>query len=224
MVLDCVSGEILHRLAPAEGRQFNGHGAFSVDGDLLFTSEVVAETSEGRIGLWQADGFRRIGEWPSGGIGPHVILALPDGRLAVANGGIATDPHDRSKLNLDAMRPNLSLLSPDGQIVAQAELPPALSRNSIRHLALCPDGRIAFAMQWEGDPAEPVPQLGLWQPGGDPVLCPPRPEDAFRMQGYAGSIAVAARGTIALTSPRGGVVMIHDPKGASGFSRPHPTS
>lgn len=213
VVLDCRSGETLHRLTPPEGRQFNGHGAFSADGEVLFTSEVVAETSDGRIGLWQVDGFRRMGEWASGGIGPHDVKRLTDGRLVVANGGIATDPADRRKLNIDSMRPNLTLLSPDGRIEAQAELPPDLAQNSIRHLAIGPEGRIAFAMQWEGDPAEAVPLLGLWQPGAAPVLCPPRPEDAFRMKGYAGSVAMTPDGTIALTSPRGGVVMIHDTHG-----------
>lgn len=33
------------------------------------------------------------------------------------------------------------------------------------------------------------------------------------MKGYAGSIAWSADGQIALTSPRGGVVMIHDSEG-----------
>lgn len=213
LALNCQTGDVLHELAPPDGRQFNGHGVFSADGTLLYTSEVVAETSQGRIGLWATDGFRRVGEWASGGIGPHDLKRLVDGRLVVANGGIATDPQDRTNLNIDSMRPNISLLSPEGRIDAQAELPPDFRQNSIRHLALGPDGRIAFAMQWEGDMAEAVPLLGLWTPGNDPVLCPPRQEDAFRMKGYAGSIAMAADGTVALTSPRGGVVLLHDTLG-----------
>lgn len=213
LVLDCLTGRVRHRLSPPEGRQFNGHGAFSADGGVLYTSEVVARTSEGRIGLWDGASFARIGEWASGGIGPHDLKRQADGALIVANGGIATDPHDRSKLNLASMRANLTRIAPDGRITAQAELTPDLARNSIRHLALGPDGLVAFAMQWEGDPAEAVPQLGLWQPGRAPVLCPAPPGDAFRMQGYAGSIAMTAGGLIALTSPRGGVVMIHDAGG-----------
>lgn len=214
IVLDCLTAETRHRLAPPDGNQFNGHGVFSADGQRLFTSEVVAETSEGRIGLWETDSFRRIGEWSSGGIGPHDLKLQADGGLVVANGGIATDPADRSKLNIASMRPNLTCLSGTGEIAAQAEMPPELRMNSIRHLALGPGGRVAFAMQWEGDPAEAVPLLGLWRPGETPQLCPPRPADAFRMQGYAGSIAMTSGGLIALTSPRGGVVMIHAADGA----------
>lgn len=214
VALDCLTGAVIAQLVPPEGRQFNGHGVFSADGMFLFTSEVVAETSEGRVGLWQFPDFRRIGEWASGGIGPHDMKRLPDGRLVIANGGIRTDPDDRSKLNLDSMRPNLTVLSEDGGIVAQAELAADLWQNSIRHLAVNAAGTVAFAMQWEGDPSEPVPQLGLWTPGkAEPQTCPPDTAGTFRMKGYAGSIAMTDGGLIALTSPRGGIVMFHDTEG-----------
>ncbi len=205
LVIDCATGRTRHRLTPPEGLQFNGHGAYSADGTLLMTSEVVAETAEGRIGLWDTTRYTRLTDWPSHGIGPHEIKRLPDGRLAVANGGIRTDPVDRTKLNIPDMRPNLTLLSQDGALLDQIDLPD-LHQNSIRHLAL-QGGTIAFAMQWEGDPSEPVPQLGLWTPGTAPILCPPSDAEAFAMQGYAGSIA-ATTDRILITSPKGGVAMI----------------
>ncbi|MGO4907622.1 DUF1513 domain-containing protein [Pseudorhodobacter sp. W20_MBD10_FR17] len=210
LVLDCASGAVLHRLEPPEGRQFNGHGAFSADGALLMTSEVVAIGSAGRIGLWETRNFRRIGEWNSGGIGPHDIKLLPDGCLVVANGGIETDPNDRNKLNIDSMRPNLTILA-GGAIVDQVELATEYRQNSIRHLALLPD-KIAFAMQWQGDAAEPVPLLGLWQPGQAPQLCPMDEAMGLAMKGYAGSIA-ATPDRIAVTSAPGGVVMQFDGAG-----------
>ncbi|MES2665526.1 MAG: DUF1513 domain-containing protein [Pseudomonadota bacterium] len=213
LVIDCVDGRVTHRITPPDGRQFNGHGAFSADAETLYTSEVVAETSEGRIGLWRSSDYARIGEWASGGIGPHDMKRLGDGSLIVANGGIVTDPTDRTKLNLATMRPNLTQLSPDGAVLAQVDLPELL-QNSIRHLALTATG-VAFAMQWEGDPADPVPLLGLWTPGQTPILCPAPDADAYAMQGYAGSIAVdAATGDIAITSPKGGIVMRFAASGA----------
>lgn len=211
LVIDCGTGAIRHRLTPPDGLQFNGHGAFSSDGAVLMTSEVVAETSEGRIGLWDTRDYVRLAEWPSHGIGPHDIRRLPEGRLAVANGGIRTDPVDRTKLNIPEMRPNLAVLDAGGALVDRIELPD-LWQNSIRHLSLSGES-IAFAMQWEGDPAEPVPQLGLWTPGQAPVLCAPRPEDAYAMQGYAGSIAATPE-RILVTSPKGGVAMIFAADGA----------
>ncbi len=214
LVLDCFTGEVLSRLTPPEGRQFNGHGAFSADGRLLMTSEVVAEGSAGRIGLWDAGTWRRIGEWDSGGIGPHDLKRLADGRILVANGGIQTDPADRTMLNLDDMRPNLALLSAEGEILEIMELEEELRQNSIRHLALIDGGTgVAFAMQWQGDPAEAVPLLGVWRPGEAPLLCEAAPGDLFAMKGYAGSVAAVGE-RIAISSPRGGAVMIFDRSGA----------
>jgi uncharacterized protein len=205
LVIDCGTGAVRHRLTPPDGLQFNGHGAFTADGSVLMTSEVVADTSEGRIGLWDTRDYARLTDWSSHGIGPHEIMFHGDGLLAVANGGIRTDPVDRTKLNLPDMRPNLSLLNADGTLLDQVELAD-LRQNSIRHLAASGDA-IAFAMQWEGDPAEAVPQLGLWAAGAPPLLCEPPPEDAFAMHGYAGSIAATAN-RILVTSPKGGVAMI----------------
>jgi hypothetical protein len=210
LVIDCATGETRHRLTPPDGMQFNGHGTYSADGTLLMTSEVVAKTSEGRIGLWDTLRYTRLTDWPSHGIGPHDIKRLQDGRLAVANGGIKTDPVDRTKLNIPDMAPNLTLLSEDGRLLDQMALP-SMPQNSIRHLAL-QDETIAFAMQWEGDPAEPVPQLGLWTPGMKPTLCTPPEAQAFTMQGFAGSIA-ASGNRILITSPRGGALMLFDGSG-----------
>ena len=122
-MIDCRDGKVLHRLTPPEGRQFNGHGCFSADGAILYTSEVVARGSAGRIGLWDvARGYVRAGEWDSGGIGPHEIRRLAGtDRLIVANGGIETDPDDRTMLNVGTMRPNLALIEA-GRILERAEL------------------------------------------------------------------------------------------------------
>ena len=171
-VIDCLTGQVRDRLTPPEGRQFNGHGAFSADGSILMTSEVVAEDSAGRIGLWETAGYTRIGEWDSGGIGPHDLKRLPDGSLVVANGGIQTDPADRTKLNLPDMRPNLTLLSASGEVLSQTGLGDALHQNSIRHLALTGD-RIAFAMESEGARADPAPHPRPRTPATAPRLCPP---------------------------------------------------
>lgn len=210
LVIDCVNGTETHRLTPPTGRQFNGHGAFSADGRVLYTSEVEAQGSAGRIGIWETEGFTRMGEYDSGGIGPHDIKRLADGRLVVANGGIATDPDDRSKLNLETMAPNLSLLSKGGRLLAQVGL--AERQASIRHLALTETG-VAFAMQWEGDPAEVVPLLGHWDFACPPVLYPAPEAEAPRMKGYAGSIARARDGRLAISSPKGGVVQVFGPDG-----------
>ncbi len=212
LVLSCVSGALVHRLTPPEGLQLNGHGAFLPGGEVLATVEQVADTSEGRLGLWDATaGYRRIGSIPTGGIGPHEVLSLGGGVLAVANGGIATDPTDRTPLNLPEMRPNLTWLTLQG-VVEQVETEPALRQNSIRHLAATPDGSVAFAMQWQGPAEAVVPLLGLARRGQPVVLATSPQAEQAAMQGYAGSVA-ASGAEIAISSPRGGQVHRFDPQG-----------
>lgn len=217
LVLDCARGTVRHTLTPPANRQFNGHGVFADDGALLFTSEQASDTSDGVIGIWDARaGYARIAEMPSGGIGPHEVTLMPGGDgLVVANGGIATDPADRTKLNIDTMRPNLSYLSLAGVILDRVELAGDLRRNSIRHLAVRADGLVGFAMQWEGEPGAAPPLLGLHRVGRPPVLAEAPMADERAMQGYAGSVAFSGDGSeIAITSPRGGRLHRFDAGGA----------
>ncbi len=225
VVLNCMNGKVIATLAPPISCQFNGHGTFSSDGSILYTSEVIANTSEGRIGLWDAtDAYRRIGSRPSGGIGPHDLKRLPGSEtLVVANGGIQTDPDDRTKLNIDTMRPNLAYIDATGQMTDLIELPAEYRQNSIRHLAISADSTVAFALQWEGDTAEPAPLLGLHKQGSAPRLCDVPEAEMFVMQGYAGSIAFDADGkTVAITSSHGGAVQTYRRDGSflAGLSRP----
>lgn len=209
LVVDCSTGEVRRRLSPPEGRQFNGHGVFAEAGARLFTAEQRSDTSEGAIGIWDVEaGYRRLGEVPTQGIGPHDLRMMPDGAtLVVANGGIATDPTDRTKLNIDTMRPNLAYLGFDGTLLEKVELEAALWRNSIRHLAIRSDGMVAFAMQWEGEEGAAPPLLGLHRRGEPARLAPAPLAHELAMQGYAGSIAFSGDGTeVAITSPRGGRV------------------
>ncbi len=207
LVLDCATGSVLHRLTPPNGLQFNGHGVFAKGGALLLTSEQRAEDSAGMIGLWDVEaGYRRVGERPSGGIGPHDLRLMPDGAtLVIANGGIATDPSDRTKLNIPTMRPNLTYQDLEGTGLDQVELESDLWKNSIRHLAIRADGLVGFAMQWEGRDGAAPPLLGLHRRGIAPVLAEAPLADELAMQGYAGSVAFSGDGAeIAITSPRGG--------------------
>ncbi len=213
LVIDCVSGQETARLDAPAGRHFYGHGAFSADGALLFTTENDFEAARGIIGIWDARrGYRRIGEFASDGVGPHEIRLMPDGlSLVVANGGIETHPDTgRSKLNLPTMRPNLRFLSLDGKVLHRVELDAEMHRNSIRHLAVAPEGRVGFAMQWQGDVVEAPPLLGLVSPDKKLTLAEPGLAAQARMRGYAGSVAMSPDGEVAITSPVGGQVQVFD--------------
>ena len=121
-------------------RYFYGHGVFSADGRLLYTTENDFEAGVGRIGVRDAtNGYMQIGELTSGGVGPHDLALMPDKRtLVVANGGIKTHPDTpRLELNLSSMEPSLAYVDAfTGDLVERHALSPAMHQLSIRHLAV----------------------------------------------------------------------------------------
>ena len=212
IVIDCATGVQKAALTAPAGRHFYGHGAFSADGSLLYTTENDYEAGRGRIGVWDVtSGYVRINEWDSGGIGPHDIKRLPNSDvLVVANGGIDTHPESgRTKLNIPTMKPNLSYVQ-EGRVVEAVELKPEMHKNSIRHLAVSSNGRVAFGMQWQGD-GLPQSLVGHHRVSEQITLMQAQPNQMHDMQGYVGSIAYADDGeTIVVTSPRGGTVQFYD--------------
>ncbi len=217
LVIDCVSGEITAQMQAPEGRHFNGHGAYLSDGDTLCTPENDFINGRGVIGFWsRKQNYRRIGEQPTGGVGPHELRKLPDiDVLVVANGGILTHPdRGREKLNLDVMQPNLAYVDPDRGILELVELTPDLHQNSIRHMDIHADGTVAFAMQWQGDLSEVTPLLGLHKRGNSVKLLEAGFSRQMAMNGYAGSVSYNGTGdTVAITSPRGGQVHFYSRSG-----------
>ena len=203
IVLDCISGAVRSTLHSPSDRHFYGHGVYSLDGSRLFTTENAFEIGEGRVGVWAVDeGYRRIGEFDSGGIGPHEICRLPGKDiLLVANGGIETHPDSgRTKLNLPTMQPNLTYLYTDGRVLDQVEMPPELRLNSIRHLSVRPDGLVGFACQWQGNVNADVPLQGIHRTGSRLKLLRLPPDQRAE---YAGSIAFSIGGDcLAVTFPR----------------------
>ena len=214
LVLDCITGKQTKDLFAPQGRHFYGHGAFSIDGTRLFTTENDYAAGRGVIGVWATDhNFARLGEFASGGIGPHDILRLPGSDiLVVANGGIETHPHSgREKLNLSTMRPNLTYLSTEGCVLEQVEMPKLLRMNSIRHLAARSDGLIAFAMQAQTRSGAMAGLLGFHQMGEPPRLSIYPPAALRTLRGYIGSVSFNANGRqLAVTSSRGGVAHFID--------------
>ena len=124
-------------ISSAEGRHFFGHGVFSPDGALLYATENDFDNAAGMVGVYDAtDGFRRIGEFPTHGVGPHELLLMADGRtLAIANGGIETHPdYGRAKLNISTMKPSFVLIDRcDGDLTGSMNWRAGQHQLSIRH-------------------------------------------------------------------------------------------
>lgn len=198
-----------------EGRHFYGHGTFSRDGRLLYASENDFGNACGVIGIYDAtNGFARIGEYPTYGIGPHDLSISADGKVLIAaNGGIETHPDfGRTKLNLDHMKPSLALIdTATGALIEKHDLPDNLSQLSTRHIDLGADGSIWFACQYQGPRDDLPPLIGRFR-RGDALEFIDLPEMTARnLANYVGAIAVNRQeGLVAATSPRGGAYVLLD--------------
>lgn len=203
------------RIIPApQDRTLYGHGVYSSDGRTLYTSENAFDESRGVIGVYDvASGYKRIGEASSGGVGPHQLVLLRDGRtLAVANGGIETHPDfPRAKLNLSAMRSNLAYFDTvSGDVVNIAETPDHLQRLSLRHLTQTSDGAIWIGGQYEGPIDDDISLIGVHRQG-QPLRFPDDRLTNGPLADYVGSVAANGDGSkVALTSPRGGCIQVWD--------------
>lgn len=202
-------------ISSIEGRHFYGHGCFSPDGRRLFACENHFDEGRGVVGIYDAtDGYRRLGEWSTDGIGPHDLSISDDGRfLIVANGGIETHPDfGRTKLNLDRMEPSLVLLDArDGGLIEKHRLPAELSRLSTRHVDTDGRGRIWFACQYEGARDDRPPLAGSFAPG-EPIRFVSLPDAVTEAMGlYVGAIAVNRQEVlVGLASPKGGMTVTVD--------------
>jgi len=186
------SGIVRLAFSTPDGRHLAGHGLFSPAGDVLFTPEHEYDTPRGVIGIRDARDFRLLGEIDTGGLDPHEIGWLPDGRtLVVANGGILTHPRTfRRKLNIPTMDPSLCLIdAASGRLIGQWRLPD--HRLSIRHLAITPGGVVAAGLQYEGDPALAPSVVAVYRPGeGFQLLAVPA-TSRREINGYVASIAAS---------------------------------
>jgi hypothetical protein len=203
--------EAPHVFTAQPDRHFFGHGAYSADGKLLFATENDNTAGTGLVGIYDAtDSYKRIGEFPTRGIGTHEAILLPDGKtLAIANGGIETNPEwGREELNLPTMDPSLALVDIDGHLIGQHRLPPGYHQLSIRHLAIDSGGKIWFGTQWAGDPLAAPPLVGRasLEKGLELVTMPQR--ELADMRRYVGALAASRDGTIiSASAPRGGYVV-----------------
>ncbi len=194
-----------------EERHFYGHGVFSPDGKLLYSTENDYENERGIIGVRDVmNGYKQIGEFSSHGLGPHDLALLSDGKtLVVANGGLLTHPDfGRKVLNLAEMEPNLSYIDINtGELLEKHVLKKDLHQLSIRHLDVGLDDKVIFGCQYQGTLSERPSLIGFHEKGKDPVLVQAPAEQHRLMNNYIGSVTVDKSGEFsAISSPKGNLV------------------
>lgn len=218
-LVDTNQGRLVATLRPPDGLHYCGHGVLSRDQQHLYMTEYAYERQMGVVGIYQTQPpYARVGEIETGGLDPHQLALMPDGRtLVVANGGILTHPDSaREMLNPDSMAPSLVYL--DTRTGRQLEqVKPPHHQISLRHLAVCPDGTVIIGAQDHTPGIEDNPHALVFRHRRGDGLQELATDSWNRQRQYIASVAVNSDGTLALTTtPRGGLISLWQiPTGAS---------
>ena len=212
MEIDFSQGEIHHHIRSAKNHHSYGHGVFSQDGKILFTTENDFELGRGVIVLRDTENYQVIDSFDAGGLGPHECRLMPDGQtLVIANGGIKTHPNwPRKKLNIDTMVPSLTYLDlKTGQIIDQFKLDN--HHLSIRHLDVSDQGKVIAGLQYQGQKTDQVP-LAISHHGETSLQYLLASDKVWRsMNQYTASICINSQAELAAIScPRGDLVTFWD--------------
>jgi hypothetical protein len=201
--LDLASGRVTRGIAPTEDRWFYGHGAFSPDGALLYSTETVNSRERGVIGVRDGRTLAYLGEFPTYGENPHDCQLLADGRtLVVTNGGGRRDT---------PMRPCVSYVDVGTrQLLEKVEL--TEDRINTGHFALAADRTLVVVSA----PRKGMSDMDLGgvslQRGQDRLRVADEPADVVRrMFGEALSVEIHEPTRIAaVTHPFGDMVTFWD--------------
>ena len=213
LVTDYLGREIV-KVTGNKNRRFNGHACFSDDGRYFYTTENDFENQRGVVGVHDIhDGYKKIDELSSYGVGPHELLSVGPNTIAVANGGIHTHPSKpRKKLNLDTMVPSLVYLDVrSGQKIDEYRLND--HKLSIRHMAKDRNNNLVLALQYAGDKTKKVPLVAFHR--GEQHIQYGQADDIVwqSLNHYTASAACNSMDNItAVTSPRGNRVTFWNTK------------
>lgn len=158
--VDFASGQIVQQINSEPDSHFYGHGALSVDGKYLFTTENAFDQAKGIVVVRDASNYQVLARYESGGVGPHELKLMPNGKqLVIANGGIETHPDTpRVKLNLRTMQPNLAYLEiASGKVIDSYQ--PQHHQQSLRHLDVDTDGTVYVGVQYQGNKSDLHPLI-----------------------------------------------------------------
>jgi hypothetical protein len=191
--LDLRAGAVTRRIATTPDRWFYGHGAWTLDGKLLYATETILATGRGIIAVRDGDSFESLGELESHGLSPHDCVLVDGGRvLAITNGGgPAGGP-----------APSVSYVElASGKLLDKVEI--QVPHLNAGHLALTPAGDlVVVSAQRMGLPDDADGGISI-RPAGGAMTTMAEPRD----------IVAGLRGEVLSVS-------IHEPSGILGATNP----
>lgn len=85
---DLQTQQVIRDIPCRKGHYFYGHGAYTIDGKLLLSTETKLDNLDGYIGIRDTKTLDYLGEFPSYGKEPHECKLIDNGKtLIVTNGG-----------------------------------------------------------------------------------------------------------------------------------------
>jgi hypothetical protein len=186
-------------------RHFYGHGVFSRDGRLLYATENDFDGGRGIIGIYDVKArFRRVGEFPSHGVGPHDLAFLrQQSVLVIANGGLREHPDlggGRRVLNPGAIETSLAYVDPHTGDLLERHVLGGSGTLSLRHLDVGSDDTVVVGAQVEGPARLESDLVFSHRRHGAPMAVPLPSDLRDRLAGYVSSVAVDSAGEIAAVS------------------------
>jgi len=197
---DLKSRKVVRYIPVVKGRHFYGHGAYSIDGSLLYSTETILKTGDGVIAIRDAQTLELLGEFPSFGKEPHECKLIDGGQtMVVTNGG--------GKLHGDA--PNVSYIDIASKKLLD-KVEPTNTRLNTGHVALSNTGDlVVVSAPRDGLGKQHLGGVSI-RPQGDTIKTIDKPVAVTqRMKGEALSVVIHSSENIAaVTHPDGNMVTI----------------
>ena len=199
--LDLRAREVRHVITTSPNRQFYGHGAFSPDGSLLYSTETdLQDDMKGYITVRDGKSFAYLGDFPTHGVAPHDCMLRDNGKtLVITNGG--------SPLGVETDRPCVTHVDVATGKLLENEPIPAPHLNA-GHLAMTTDGGlVVVSAPRHGLPASELGGISMRPAGGKLVTASEPADMVARMRGETLSAAIhEPSGVVAATNTLGQVV------------------
>lgn len=206
--VDFSNGSVVKHISANNNSHFYGHGVLSTKHNILLTTENDFTNGQGLIVVRDANDYKVLDQFASGGIGPHQLKIMPNNKsIVIANGGIKTHPKQpRKKLNIETMTSNLTYLD-----IATGKIEESFSLDnhklSIRHLAVSKQGKVVAGLQYQGSKTDLVP-LAISHHGEDSLTYLSANNDIWRrMNQYTASVCIDDNlGIAAISCPRADLI------------------
>lgn len=203
--IDLKASAVTRKISSRPGRWFYGHGAYSIDDAVLFSTETNLSGRDGVIGIRDAKTHDYLGEFPSFGKEPHECKLIDGGKvLAITNGGGPLGSQGA---------PNVAFVEvASGKLLKQ--MPVTNQRFNTGHLALGFDhSMMVVSAPRSGLPPTDVGGVSI-SSNRRSLLSMEEPESLVsRLRGEALSVVISEKSGLGLaTHPDGNLITLWDVK------------